>query len=224
MKLALMLPAAALCAAVGWLGYKLLAPPPRVLTGYALPVKPGAPPLLVKRHRPQQVRFHQRDEVPPGAREGLAPTRAAGAEEPAPVTATLPNGEPRPLNVVRGTPEEMAVHTLLTPLVARHKDAELNFVRCDDTLSPPPAGEEPGPLDMPARDPKQPICFARMRTRDASSLREILRDASATYKGHMAVDVRIQTTAYMGAYYQAEVRVDTDDTYAVPELDHLSQL
>jgi hypothetical protein len=229
MKLALMLPAAALCAAVGWLGYKLVAPPPKVVTGYVVPGPPGATkPILVKRHRPAQVRFAPRTE--PGAPEAGkgAPASSAGAaalpSETPRVIETLPNGEPRPVNVVRGTPEEMAVHSLLTPLVSRHKDANLNFVRCDDTLPAPAAGEEPGPLEAPQSDPKQPVCFARMQARDPATLRDILRDASTTYKGHMAVDVRLHTTAYMGAWYEADVRVATDEPYSVPELDQLSQL
>jgi hypothetical protein len=228
MKLALMLPAAALCAAVGWLGYKLLAPPPKVVTGYLVPGPPGSPPILVKRHRPPAVHFTHRTEA--SSREGdkAAPTltaAAAGAPvEPQPVIERLPSGEPRPMNVVHGSPEEMAVHGVFTPLVSQHKNAELSAVRCDDTLAPPGPGEEPGPLDSPQRDPKQPVCFARVQTRGAGDLRDILRDASATYKGHMAIEVRFKTTSYMGAFYEADVRVGTDEPSPVPELEQITQL
>ena len=227
----LMLPAAAVLAAVGWLGYKVLARPAASL-GMA-EVAPATRAATTAPHRRSAHRRLERPGEPAAAARDLGSaksTSAPGAGRPVlalpAVPETLPNGDPRPLNVVHATPEELAVYKLLTPLIERHKaqQASLNFVTCEAATAAPAGEEEPGPLEAPPRDPKQPICLARMQSRTPEDLREILRDASATYKGHLAVEVRLHREAYTGVWYEADVRVDTDEPYQVPELADLSQL
>ncbi len=121
--------------------------------------------------------------------------------------------------------EEVAARRVLEPLLARRPSSEMPFVRCLDaggwTREPDPsgdvAGETPDPLAVPSRDPTQAVCRARLRARDAPTLTELLRDASGAYRGHLlATDPREHLDAYLGRWFEADVQLDTEETYPLP--------
>jgi hypothetical protein len=132
---------------------------------------------------------------------------------------------PPPPNQPPRRAEEVAARRVLEPLLARRPGAEMPFVRCLDaggwTREPDPSGDVGGetsdPLAVPARDPAQAVCRARLRARDAPTLAELLRDASGAYRGHLiATDPREHLDAYLGRWYEADVQLDTEEAYPLP--------
>jgi hypothetical protein len=134
-------------------------------------------------------------------------------------------GEPAQPASVRPPPmraEEVAVRKVLEPIIARHPSASLPFVRCLDPggwkqgSSPDESGESSDPLDVPSREPDQPVCRARIKARERGVLSELLREASAAYHGHMATtDPREHLDAYLGHWFESDVQVDTEESYPV---------
>jgi hypothetical protein len=114
-------------------------------------------------------------------------------------------------------PQETKVRTLLEPLVKRRENTDLNFVVCAPFEAPQlDQGQELGAFDGPPKDRSQPVCRARVHARDAVVLKDVLKDASAAYGGHVAVELREHLDAYTGHWWEADLRVDTDEVQALP--------
>jgi hypothetical protein len=149
----------------------------------------------------------------PGTGTGPAGLAAAVVPEsplPAPTAAKVTPGTVKP--------EEAAVRHKLEPLVAGRKDTDLAYVVCEP-FSPPPkseGGDEPSAFDTPPKDPAQPVCRAQVKSRDRNTLGQVVREASTLYDGHVAVEVREHMTAFTGVWYEADLRVDTDEQQPVP--------
>jgi hypothetical protein len=114
-------------------------------------------------------------------------------------------------------PQETKVRTLLEPLVKRRENTDLNFVVCTPYEKPQvEQGQEIDAFDAPPRDTSQPVCRARVQARDPVVLKDVLKDASAAYSGHVAVEVREHLDAYTGHWFEADLRVDTDEVQPLP--------
>jgi hypothetical protein len=223
MKQTLLLPVAAVVVATGWLGFRLLARP----SSSASAEVAGAPGARqAPRHRPTRAHVQRKGET-----TVARPEKPAAAVAPRPMGAAaalpegevprLPSGEVRPLTVVHASPEEMAVHRTLTPIVGKHKDAQVNFITCD-AAKPPAGDEEVTPLTAAPRDPGQNVCFARVQAREPDQMRQILREASEKYRGHVAVEWREHLDAYTGHWWEAEIRTDTDDAIPLPNMETIA--
>ncbi len=141
---------------------------------------------------------------------GLAKAVVPESPLPAPAAAKVTPGTIKP--------EEAAVRHKLEPLVAGRKDTDLEYVVCEPFSSPPKSegGDEPSAFDTPPKDPAQPVCRAQVKSRDRTTLGQVVREASTLYQGHLAVEVREHMEAYTGVWYEADLRVDTDDAQPVP--------
>jgi hypothetical protein len=121
-------------------------------------------------------------------------------------------------------PEEQVVYKKLEPLVAGRKDTDLRFVVCEPFVAPQAGqdgndegqNQEQSAFDIPPKDPKQPVCRARVMARDHDTLVQVVREASKVYGGHVAIEVKEEMTAYTGVYFTADMRVDTDDAQPLP--------
>jgi hypothetical protein len=115
-------------------------------------------------------------------------------------------------------PEEAALRRKLEPLLAGRKDTDLRFVVCEPFGAPAKneGGDEPSAFDTPPKDPAQPVCRAQVKSRDRNTLGQVVREASTLYEGHVAVEVREHMEAFTGLWYEADLRVDTDDPQPVP--------
>jgi hypothetical protein len=152
--------------------------------------------------------------------EEAAVAAAPGPAPPAPESgnvAAVPVARARTPRASAFKPEENKVRSLLEPMVKRRENTDLRFVVCEPfTPRELDEGAEPGPLDTPPRNRSQPICRARVHARDPQALREVVREASAAYSGHLAVEVREHMDAYLGRWFEADLRVETDEAQPLP--------
>jgi hypothetical protein len=208
-------PALALAAVVGTFGYRALAHRRTRSTGQADEGAVSVAQAEVRRFvaHPSLLRTKLHGTPLPSAARRL--TSAAPPMEPA-FASTPP--ERRATTAPIQKPEEAAIRRKLEPLVAGRKDTDLPFVVCEPYSAPPAdeTGEEPSALDRAPRDPAQPVCRARVQARDRDTLVQVVREASSLYGGHLAVEVREHMTAFTGVWYEADLRVDTDDAQSLP--------
>jgi hypothetical protein len=135
---------------------------------------------------------------------------------------TGPPARPAPVQTPPSSPEEAAARRVLEPLVARRPNTQMPFVSCRDPggwkQGSAESGEITDPLDVPARDPSQAVCRARLQARDRDVLVDLLKDASGAYQGHLATtELREHLDAYLGRWFQVEIQVDTAEPYPVPD-------
>jgi hypothetical protein len=208
-------------AIIGVLGYRALVA--RRTPGLATPgeVAQASRAGEGRRVAPRPAWFH----APDGRKAHGTPfpssaARAGGGAVTAIITPELAEGRPRSTGPIDIKPEEAVVRRKLEPLVAGHKDTDLRFVVCEAFTAPPAdegsANEEPSAFDSPPKDPGQPVCRARVKARDRETLSQVVHEASTLYQGHLAVEVREHMEAFTGRWYEADLRVDTDDAQTLP--------
>ena len=218
--LAWIAPALALAAVVGICGYRTLA---QRRTRSSLATGEGAAstePVGAHRlpPRPGHARWPSGPRSHGGVVVAAAQPSVVAPAAPAEAPAAAP---PRTTAAVTMKPEEAIIRHKLEPLVASRKDTDLRFVVCEPFSAPPAdqaqsAEDEPNAFDSPPKDPAQPVCRARVESRDRNTLGQVVREASTLYGGHVAVEVREHMTAFTGVWYEADLRVDTDEPQPLP--------
>jgi hypothetical protein len=212
-------PFLAVAAVIGLFGYRVLVPGPGRLraSGEGTSARQAGERRVVSR----PAWFHAPDGWNAHATPFSAgPARAGGGAGAATLMPEPNEARPRNTGPVEVKPEEAVVRRKLEPLVAAHKDTDLRFVVCEPFTAPPAdearPDEEPSAFDSPPRDPNQPVCRARVKARDRETLSQVVREASTVYQGHLAVEVREHMEAFTGRWYEADLRVDTDEAQSLP--------
>ena len=209
-------PALALAAVVGTIGYRALERrrASRSAGGDGA-LADGAADGHRTAHRAAALRTKWSVAAKAARKPGGGPAGVAAA-----VVPESPSPAPTAAQVNPGTikPEEAVVRHKLEPLVAGKKDTGLEYVVCEPFSSPPKSegGDEPSAFDTPPKDPAQPVCRAQVKSRDRTTLGQVVREASTLYSGHVAVEVREHMTAFTGVWYEADLRVDTDEQQPIP--------